>query len=178
MRDASGCTPLQVAQQTPKPNVTRWNFVAGELPDWNKCEQLLCRALASQNDNHSGNSNHSMPALPASSGYCVGDCNDTNCRTAVWEEAFRKALGNSVDARIGSLQGASGPRLVPELVVDNQEQTSRSLANPITSSTGGTATNQSAAEELGQPCTRCSKHSVVLYEREGNLVCKACFKAR
>ena len=182
MRDASGRAPLQVAQLTPKPNVTRWNFVAGGLPDWDKCEKLLQRALASQNNKPSSNrkTTQSLPALPASSGYCVGDCDDTTCRTAVWEAAFRKALGNSVDSRLGSLpEASSAPPSVPEFVIDSEDNSSHLSATPLSVPNDGAKNNQSpTTAELGRPCTRCSKHSFVLYDRAGDLVCKACFKAR
>ena len=126
------------------------------------------------------------------------ECQDGNCRTAVWENAFRMALTSSMELSLNNTNTAK-PTLGTTVMGDAVEKDSGvsllSTKSPATAqltlssvvvptvtpkevqhTDSGTAQSTS---KMGRQCDSCGKHSPALYRScNAQLVCRQCKRRR
>jgi hypothetical protein len=204
MKDKLGNTPLEVArhyfniQESERHAVARWDEVAGGVPDWGRCVELLEQAerqLAeeSSSSNSARNRNIMAKHLPKIPGHltsganacldCDSEISNGRCLTASWEISFQKVLGESANSILGS---NSSDARNPEYdginmqycgaVNRNVNMASIDIeASRVYSSKEATEVNSQSALSCGVLCGLCQKPSFALYPVSGgSLVCKAC----
>jgi len=177
--DSNGKTPLQVGvelqpfQKEEREKVQRWDEIAGETADWDKCVFLL----QSCTDNSSISiSSSSMSALPQhlrdNAAFCL-DCSE-GCLTASWETAFRVTLSTSVSSQhqSNSLSRDHDNALAGATAVKSLDIPATPLHLRQENSSGN------ASDDLprGRMCVACGKTCFALFRNKGGsgLVCRAC----
>ncbi|GAX19746.1 hypothetical protein FisN_37Lh010 [Fistulifera solaris] len=178
-KDGQGQTARDIAvalrsrQAEEAKSVARWNTVADGTPDWEKCVQLLRRAEFQSTTTTSSRNllrrrTHWEP-LPPLSG-CM-DCFDETCLTQTWENSFRSILRSEVEE---SLRNTSQNVFVMPAEETENEQPAL-LAEPHhTSSTMSSSFKNHHTSAIGQECSKCHNMTIVVYRRNGLLVCKKC----
>ena len=126
------------------------------------------------------------------------ECQDGNCRTAVWENAFRMALTSSMELSLNNTNTAK-PTLGTTVMGDAVEKDSGvsllSTKSPATAQLTlssvvvptvtpkevqhtDSGTTQSTSK-MGRQCDSCGKHSPALYRScNAQLVCRQCKRRR
>ena len=215
-------------------SLRRWDSVAGGThADWKTCQLLLegalsslgsCSAASIKKDafHQSNRSKNVLPALPLHLGQstqpnnqpefslCGKDdqCKKGECRTTVWESAFKLAVASSVKESLHSITPMSKTEKAEVVASKFKDDISRdkqdsifphptkldpvspeanwttSPQNTLQSTT--TANNLHAKEshvqtkqEVGRKCDNCGNHSLAFFRSSNNkLVCKKCHRSR
>jgi hypothetical protein len=191
-KDSVGRTPLEVAKELSKiqdeerESVARWDGVAGNIADWDKCVDLLQTAEQELSSNDAmvdnidtalAQSNLFRPLPPHLAGgdACI-DCganDDGACLTASWEKAFQAALGSYVELSLNDRDDSTRPRKTVKLSPDQSLQLEN---DPTQTARNEERTDMSSrGKDVGLHCALCDTACIALHLGAGGfLVCKSC----
>jgi len=204
-RQFTSMDPEELEQE--RQSVRRWDVVAGGTSaDWDTCLCLLEGAATtsisadlgdeSLAEEKSTRQQHHFekvvsPALAeldnVANSYCDDDddeCQDGQCRTAVWENAFRMALASSMKMSLSnnvvkpmdkSIMANNGNDSEVTIPSPSVQTTSLPPVEEATSSNSSPAQQAQTAVKMGRQCDSCGKHSPALFRSVNHqLLCRQC----
>lgn len=177
--DADGANALQVALEGQRHNnpqgVARWNEVAGSLPNWGKCVELLSAAQESLERDPGGSgfrvSASAATTIPthlaatSTSLECV-DCSDGSCLTNAWEKQFKAALAMSVDSNLLASRNVVSP--LPSKPAGGSSSPVATVVVPV-----DTVLSQGELP-AGRECDVCHRVAYAFFRVDEKRICSQC----
>jgi hypothetical protein len=104
------------------------------------------------------------------------DCSDETSLTQTWEDSFRSVLHSEVEEYLRNT--AQNVFVMPAKENEKENENEQSMETPRIEPhhTSGTISSLSKNNitVIGQECSTCHNMTIVVYRRNGLLVCKKC----
>ncbi len=206
--DSQQLTPMDLAKQytsldeveveQERLSLKRWDLVAGgHCAEWETCQRLLDSAnldISSSSmtdaidaDTEKISLETSLPPLPSHLRRIKNDgkaceydhfCQNGECRTAVWESAFKLSLTSCMEKYLDETK-RTGDKSFPKSKPCTRGDNSATIQQTRHSPELRVEENNLDSQKLGRTCFNCGKHSLAFFRTNQNrLVCKSCHQFR